>query len=181
MANKYFSKLNGYFCKDKEARQSLANVYNKTQVDNMLSNYYNKSQIDNTLNNYYNKSQVDSALNNYYTKTQVDNTLSNYYTKTEANSTFKSNSDITILTGSISLTDGSGNVSINYPTGFNSSNCVPIAMALKVANVYSYGYPASSYVLNTRLFDNNIGFNVSSLVSVTGSNTYDYKIVLMKV
>ena len=165
--NKYFYKLNGILCKDKEARENLENVYTKSEVDNKLNDYVTSSSLSTTLSDY----ATNSSLSNYYTKSEIDTKLSDYKLK----------SDYIELTGEISLTDGVGSLTRNYPTGFSASNCVPVAMALKVANTYSFGYPASSYVLNVKLYDNNIGFNVSPLITVSGSASYDYKIILMKV
>ena len=189
--NKYFSKLNGYFCKDLEARNLLNNVYTKTEINNTLSNYYTKTQVDNILNNYYTKTQVNNTLNNYYTKTQVDNTLNNYYTKTQVDNTLNNYYTKTqvdealnnyyVIEDTITIENGSGSVTINYPNGYNVNNCVPIAMGLKIGDVYSFGYPASSYVLNTRLNATNIRLNATSLIEVTGTYTYNCKIVLMKV
>lgn len=190
--NKYFSKLNGYFCKDLEAREALNNVYTKTQVDNTLNNYYTKTQVDNSLNNYYTKSQID---NSYYTKSQIDNTLNNYKLK----------SDYAIISGSITLEantqeQASNNQfnptykEIDYPSGFNSSNCILASFGVKSnditnakwnyedlnsGNLFSLGLVIGNVPKCLIMQDNNIKIYLGNIA--TSTKSYDYKIVLMKV
>lgn len=66
---------------------ALANVYTKTEVDNLLGGKVDSA----TLNNYYLKTEVDNLLKDYAKTAEVNKTLEDYaksadvYTKTEAN------------------------------------------------------------------------------------------------
>ena len=176
--NSYFSKLNGYLCKDSEARELI------DSINNSLINYYTKTEIDNALSNYYNKLEIDDKFTNYYTKTEIDNTLSSYYNKTEIDNTlsnYKLKSDYAVINGTLEIVDGVGSITRSYPSGFNGNNCVPIAMGLKIAGVYSFGYPYSSFVLNSKMNENNINITANSLTQMTGTLNYEYEVVLMKI
>ena len=69
---------------------ALANVYTKTEVDNLLGGKVDSA----TLNSYYTKTEVDNLLKDYAKTSEVEETLKSYaksadvYTKTEADGKF---------------------------------------------------------------------------------------------
>lgn len=94
--------------------------------------------------------------------------------------------DFAVLTGNITLENGSGSVTINYPTGFNQNNCVPIAAGSKYStnlNRIVFGFNKSSNLcIGASLNSSNIILSVASFRDNVGpSGTYPYKVVLMKV
>lgn len=95
---------------------------------------------------------------------------------------YKINGDFAIITGTITLTNGSGLLTLNYPEGFTASNCVPIATGIDImaAGYYSYN-TASGMVFETRLAANNIHVDCNPLEGVGPSSTKNVKVVLMKV
>ena len=108
------------------------NFYNKTEID---YNFYNKNQV-------YNKTEIENLLNNYYTKTYINN---NYYNKDQVDdlilfenndtaqpdlisSTTQRKGDSSVSTGKYSfamqggLADGKRSVYIGYaPQGQNDT------------------------------------------------------------
>lgn len=106
-----------------------------------------------------------------------------------------------VLTGDIQLvqnsdSDLSGTVTINYPEGFNSTNCVPIAIGVTGSlssstykDNYTFGYlddTSASYVdgairRKLTLLSKNMSLKASFMMSGPSSQTRKYKIVLMKI
>ena len=91
--------------------------------------------------------------------------------------------NIKLLTGTITLTNGVGNVDINYPTGFTYSNCVPIAVGIEGIYTNTTSYNAVSGIrtfFEARMQSNKISFRAATDdVGPTGDRTY--RIVLMKI
>ena len=50
----------------------LNDVYNKSEVDDLLDDYYTKIETDTLLDDYYNKNEIDVLLDDYYGKSEVD-------------------------------------------------------------------------------------------------------------
>lgn len=88
--------------------------------------------------------------------------------------------DIAVVTGTISLTDGTGNTTIDYPTGFNSTNCVPISVGLTIVTPYSY-FSHANMVFCARLTTDNIVVTCTATDGVGSTATKNAKVVLMKV
>lgn len=102
---------------------ALANVYTKTEVDNLLggkvdsatlNNYYLKTEVDNLLKDYAKTADVEETLEDYaksadvYTKTEVDNAVDgvdakfgDYYKKTETMSSQEINTAISTAIGNV--------------------------------------------------------------------------------
>lgn len=112
-------------------------------------------------------------------KTYVDNEINDVNTDL-AQCVVKG--DVAIVTGTISLTNGSGMVALNYPDEFANNNCVPIATGvdLMASGYYSY-VSASEMIIETRLASNNIQVLVDAIDNVGPSSTKNVKVVLMKV
>ena len=91
-----------------------------------------------------------------------------------------SQANIAVVTGTISLTNGAGNTSINYPSGYNSSNCVVISTGIDIRNYYSFGSD-SQMIFSTRLSSSTINVVVTSIDNVGTSSTKNVKVVLMKI
>lgn len=99
----------------------LANIYTKTEVDNLLggkvdsatlNNYYLKTEVDNLLKDYAKTAEVNKTLEDYaksadvYTKTEVDDAVGgvdakfgDYYKKTETMSSQEINTAISTAIG----------------------------------------------------------------------------------
>lgn len=94
-----------------------------------------------------------------------------------------SQSNIAVITGNISLSNGTGDVTVNYPEGFNYSNCAVISIGIAIYgnNIYDYFSETSSPLLfNARLNQNNIIVKSNSLEGVGPSTTKQFKLVIMK-
>ena len=90
--------------------------------------------------------------------------------------------NIAILTGTISLSNGSGNVEVNYPSGYTKDNCVVIAVGMDIfTNTISYYSASTSHIFEVRLKGSKISVECESLDGVGSSTTKNYKVVLMKV
>ena len=93
--------------------------------------------------------------------------------------------DFAVLTGTITLTNGNGSKTFDYPQGFTQSNCVPIAGGTKYStslNRIAFGSVQSSLYTGVYLNSSNIALNVDPYQSGAGpSGTFDCKVVLMKI
>lgn len=79
-------------------------------------------------------------------------------------------SNIKHVEGNVILSNGSGNVTVNYPSGFNKNNCIVIATSITgIYSADSYYSCAGGHVLETRLLDNNISL-ICATESGVGSN-----------
>ena len=98
------------------------------------------------------------------------------------NVSINANLNITTITGKISLSKGSGSVTLNYPNGYNASNCIPLATGIDImaTNYYSY-YSVNTMQFETRLTASGIVVNVDSSDGVGTSSTKNVKVVLMKI
>lgn len=89
--------------------------------------------------------------------------------------------DFAVVTGSITMNDGSGTTNINYPTGFNKDNCVVISAGIAITSVYDYYVGTSSISIGVRLAADNIKVTTTKIISSGPSSTKDVKVVLMKI
>ncbi len=89
-------------------------------------------------------------------------------------------SNIAVLTGKISLSNGSGNVQINYPSGFNMNNCVPISYGCvyNSGGWWGFGYVQSAISTGVRLSSSSLTFYADG-GAISGNQ--NYKVVLMKI
>lgn len=89
--------------------------------------------------------------------------------------------NIFVLTGKISLSNGTGSTSVSYPTGLNSTNCIPIAVGIDITNtsIFRYYY-GINHVCGVTIATDNIAINCYGLDGVGSSKTVDCKILLMK-
>ncbi len=89
--------------------------------------------------------------------------------------------NIAVLNGKITLTNGSGTATTNYPTGFTYNNCVVIAVGI---DIYGEGYfsynIAGQMVFEGRLGDDVITVKSISIDGIGSSSTKNYRLVLMK-
>lgn len=89
-----------------------------------------------------------------------------------------------VLTGNISLTNGSGQVNVNYPSGFDSSNCVVVSLGIDIyaSGKFSFvGEAGSPLIYEARLVEPYIIVKTKSVENIGTSNTKQYRIVLMKI
>lgn len=92
--------------------------------------------------------------------------------------------NIAVVTGTIELSNGSGSATANYPSGYNSSNSVVIAVSagrMASNNPIEYYAVGSSTLLGVYLQANNIKLQGTSLAGSGPSATVKYQIVLMKI
>ena len=121
-----------------------------------------------------------STTDDKHTNAPSINAVENYVNNNI--SPFKPKNDFAVITGTISLTNGTGTTTIDYPTGFDASNCVPVATGINLmaTNYFSFS-SASTMVYETRLASSNIVVNCTSIDGVGSSSTKNVKVVLMKV
>lgn len=124
-----------------------------------------------------------------YDKEEVDNLL-----KDKANNVdVYKKGDFAILTGEITLADGIGSITTDYPEGFTQDNCFVLshgqskkAETLESIN-FGYGkrpidYTRGSITRNVALKSDNIEISIAnSYLEDEGNLTYNYKILLMKI
>lgn len=102
----------------------------------------------------------------------------------EDGSAFVPQSKFAIVTGTISLNDGSGNTFADYPSGFNRNNCVPISIGVITSTDGSYAFFGEGFLYNlkfsAKLMDANINVESSSIDDYGPSGSKNFIIVLMK-
>lgn len=150
-----------------------------------------KEQINNGLGNKsdtsHNHDDVYSKLGHnhddrYYTESEMNTKLAGKSDTSHNHDTrYKLQGDFAVLTGTITLSSGTGMVDINYPSGFTQSNCVPVACAINVTMSYDFGNPGTSNLVAVKLLSNIIRINTSPSTSGGASGDKTYKLVLMKV
>lgn len=90
--------------------------------------------------------------------------------------------NIFVLSGTVSLNNGYGSKSINYPSGCNKNNCVPFMSGLNTSgNYYDYGNILSTCVTGVRLSDADIQFNCGNPKGTGPTGTKSFKVVIMKI
>lgn len=89
--------------------------------------------------------------------------------------------NLSILTGNVSLNNGSGNVDIAYPETFTRNNCVPIAVSAAIQGWDSYYSNSGMHLYDVALMDDKIKLSVNSIDSIGSSKMVGYKIILMKI
>lgn len=91
--------------------------------------------------------------------------------------------DFAVIEGKITLANGSGNVRVNYPEGFDSKSIViSIGMGRTDSNQYlEYGHVSSSIIPGVHLTMSDISITAYSVSGIGPTKTVPYKIVLMKI
>lgn len=92
--------------------------------------------------------------------------------------------NIAILTGNITLSNGEGNTTVNYPSGFTISNCIVLAVSCARSasnNPTEYYTVSGTTVLGAYLQSSNVKLQATSLAGIGPSATVKYQVVLMKV
>lgn len=111
--------------------------------------------------------------------------IANELASLENQSNVRLKSDFAVLTGTITLTNGNGTKTFDYPSGFTQENCVPIAGGTRYSsslNRIAFGSVQSSLYTGVYLNSSNIALNVDPYESGVGpSGTYECKVVLMKI
>lgn len=108
-----------------------------------------------------------------YTKVQMDDQISDINTKLNEKKT-------AILTGTVTCGAGSKGTTSNipYPTGFNYTNCIPIAYGAEENNQGFYSFGLKMFYVNLSNAGARFCYDFSQESS---ARTYNYKIVLMKI
>ena len=99
-------------------------------------------------------------------------------------SQYITNDKFAVLTGTMSLSNGSGSTTKSYPTGFTKDNCVAIAVGMDIMgnsnSIISYT-SAVGHLFEVRLTSSNISIRCSSVDGVGSSSTKNFTVVLMKI
>lgn len=101
----------------------------------------------------------------------------------EDGSAFVPQSKFAIVTGKINFNDGAGAVFLDYPSGFNYSNCVAISVGVDTSNngLYSYFYDyIFNLVFQAQLTASYINVTVQPLSSSGPDGNRNCIVVLMK-
>ena len=88
-----------------------------------------------------------------------------------------------IVTGTISLNNGSGIAYLNYPNGYNYSNCIVVAASIAIhdnSTFNFFGDDTTSSIFSVRLQASNIRLGSKSIDNVGTSSTKNCMVVLMK-
>ena len=96
---------------------------------------------------------------------------------------YKVKGDFAVVTGTISMSNGSGSADINYPSGFNKDNSVVISIGLDISasGIFSYMSYADTSLYEVRMLSSNIFVKLSSPDGIGTSSTKNFKVILMKV
>ena len=105
--------------------------------------------------------------------------------------------DFALINGTLTMTDGVASDEVNYPTSptgvpYNSTNCVVLSFmahnSTSTASVSNYGYTEKSIGYSSGAIGHRIGLktdkiaiNINNPMADTGTATFEYTIVLMKV
>ena len=137
------------------------------------------------------KTQIEELID-----TRVSNATSNINNSigqtVNTNATQIINGRFAVLTGEITISSGAssyGVVNVNYPSGFNKDNCVPVSIGVSWYKVGDSSDSTLDYntcdhkaTYNVRLTSSKVGLSVQQLNgTIYQAGTYKYKIVLMKV
>lgn len=90
---------------------------------------------------------------------------------------------ISVVTGTINLTDGTGIAYLNYPEGFNYSNCLVLSVGVALYDDALYNFYAddtTTNIFSVRLQADNIRVGVKSIDNVGTDNPKNCVVVLMK-
>lgn len=99
--------------------------------------------------------------------------------------------DIAVVSGQVTLSGGTADVTVNYPTGFSVNNCVPIAFGCDntsssaVSYTYGYGSGSMAYTMGgierqSQLKDDGIRLYFGA-PTTSSTITINYKLILMKI
>ena len=116
--------------------------------------------------------------------------VANYIVKAKTSSSSLVTSSTVTLAGTISMEASSkGSINLSYPTGFNMSNCIPIAFGITregyLHGINYIGQHKDSSTLLILAYDRTINLKSDAIYitidnPTTSTNSVDYKIVLMK-
>ena len=100
-------------------------------------------------------------------------------------SQYVTNDRFAVITGTITINNGNGIVSVDYPTGFSQQNCVPVSYGFNYVTDgtwLGFGVISGIYSTGVRLTSTKVTFMVNTLLSGGGKSfTSNYKLVLMKI
>lgn len=100
-------------------------------------------------------------------------------------SQYVTNDRFAVITGTITINNGNGIVSVDYPTGFSQQNCVPISYGFNYVTDgtwLGFGVISGTFSTGVRLTSTKVTFMVNTLLSGGGKSfTSNYKLVLMKI
>lgn len=100
-------------------------------------------------------------------------------------SQYVTNDRFAVITGTITINNGNGTASVNYPTGFSQQNCVPVSYGFNYVTGgtwLGFGVIMGTFSTGVRLAPTKVTFMVDNLSgSGAPSFTAKYKLVLMKI
>lgn len=89
-----------------------------------------------------------------------------------------------VVSGTVTLSSGTGSCKVSYPSGFTKDNCVPISIGvagLIASGVYDYFQCASSYTFGARFLDDGINLSCAAIATSSKSSSHTIKCVLMRI
>lgn len=92
--------------------------------------------------------------------------------------------DLVVVTGDVTLTNGSGQATVPYPDGFTKENSVVVTAGcvyLNGSSDYGYGFLQGTFGTGAVLGESVIVFMAHTFTEVGPSGTFPFKIVLMKI
>ena len=97
-------------------------------------------------------------------------------------SEYTTNAKFAVLTGNITMSNGSGSVNMSYPAGFTQNNCVPISYGhtYNSGGWRGFGYIQGAIKTGVRLSTNYVAYNAYD-EGGTISGTFDFTVVLMRI
>ena len=100
-------------------------------------------------------------------------------------SQYVTNDRFAVITGTITINNGNGIVSVDYPTGFSQQNCVPISYGFNYVTDgtwLGFGVISGTFSTGVRLAPTKVTFMVNKLIDGGATSfTTEYKLVLMKI
>ena len=154
-------------------------IIDSNNISDKTKNTYSARVLDSKFNDKANASHNHD--DRYYTESEIDTKLlGKSDTSHNHDGRYKPIEDFKKVTGTISFTNGSGAVEVDYPSGFNAYNCVPIAFGVDImlANSFSF-FSCSKTLYDVRLGPNKISIACNAYDDVGTSNTKNFQLILM--
>ena len=96
---------------------------------------------------------------------------------------YVNNEKFAVVSGTVELSNGSGQAIEAYPSGFTKDNCVVISSGCvyRGDGAVGFGFLQGSFGTGAALAENGIAFMAYSPEGIGSTGTYEFKIVLMKI
>ena len=113
---------------------------------------------------------------------QVNGNLKSDSVKDVSGNSYVNITDIKEVQGTMTLSNGSGSVSVSYPTGFNKNNCIVIATSITgIYTATSFISCGGSHMLEARLTDSNVSLICNPIAGAGSNKSVTMKAYLLKI